>query len=135
MIRTIIFITISILFLSSFNKKRSIKSVFANTYCDTSWNYFSLTDTVIGRVLFHAKAPFLCGTMATASLTVIKTNKEDTIRVLWLCNTDVTFFKKSAIVKVYPQKKPDFSVIFPFQKREYDCSVVKTCYGSISLTD
>jgi len=134
MIRTITLIIISILILSAFNKTRNNKPVIASTECETSWIYFSLTDTVKGSVLFHEKAPFLCGGFATASLTIIKTNKNDTIRVLWLCNSNVDF-KKSEIVKVYPAEKPDFSVVLPIKKGKYDCSIKKTCYGTIVSAD
>ena len=130
MIRTITLISISILLLSSFNKTRNNKLAFANTDCEANWNYFSLTDTLKGRVLFHAKPPFTCGILTTASLTVIKTDKKDTIRVLWLCNNNVDF-KKSDIVKIYPAKKPDFGVLFPNKKSKYDCSIKNTCYGTI----
>jgi hypothetical protein len=134
MIRTITLISISILLLSSFNKTRNTESSFSNPDCETNWDYFSLADTVKGSVLFHAKAPFLCGGFATASLTIIKTNKYDTIRVLWLCNSNVDF-KKLDIVNVYPAKKPDFAVVLPIKKSKYDCSIKNTCYGTIVSAD
>ncbi|MBK8089642.1 MAG: hypothetical protein IPK31_17900 [Chitinophagaceae bacterium] len=130
MLRTITFIIISIILLSSFNKTRNTKPVITCTECETSWNYFSLTDTLKGSVLFHAKAPFTCGVLATASLTIVKTDNNDTIRVLWLCNKDVVF-KKASTVKVYPEKKPNFGVLFPNKKSKYDCSIKNTCYGTI----
>ncbi|MEQ1798449.1 MAG: hypothetical protein ABL872_10890 [Lacibacter sp.] len=130
MTRIITLLIISILILSSFNKTRNSKSVIDSTECETSWNYFSLSDTVKGSVLFHEKAPFLCGGLATASLTIIKTDKNDTIRVLWLCNSNVDF-KKSDIVKIHPAKKPDFAVVLPIKKSKYDCSIKNTCYGTI----
>lgn len=134
MTRTIVFITLSIFLFSCFNKIRSKNAFSPQNDCEKSWNYFSLTDTLTGRVLFHEKPPFTCGILTTASLTVIKTEKNDTIRVLWVCNMNVVF-KESTTVKIYPEKKPGYSVSLPNKKNKYDCSIKNTCYGSILSTD
>jgi hypothetical protein len=101
--------------------------------CKQSWQYFNSSDTTYGIVLFHAKADFLCGGIASASLTVIKTTTGDTIRVLQMCNTNQIFFK-SEYVKVSSMQQPTCGVFLPFDKY-FDCVVKKTCYGVIKKAD
>ena len=116
-----------------FGQKNSKKFEDLKNKCQGSWQYFTLEETTIGQVLFHEKAYFLCGVIATASLTIIKTSLGDTIRVLELCNTNKEF-KKTNFVKVTPNHNPDFGVSIPKDKT-FGCLVKKTCYGTVSYPD
>lgn len=114
-------------FSQHYNKKsRNIDSVYAK--CKESWEYFNLKGSITGQVISHFKAPFHCGTFATASITIIQTDTDDTIRVLALCNVDKAF-KYLDKVKVTPTKQPSFTVVTHPHKE--DCSIKKTCYGNV----
>jgi len=127
----LIFLTI-LSFISLFCAGQKTNSVEVNSEnnCRGTWQYFSLQGTIKGQVLFHTKASVHCGVLATASLTIIRTMTNDTIRVLELCNTSV-YFKNFARVEISPNQRPSFNVLIPFDNKDRDCQVVKTCYGSI----
>lgn len=136
--------------MACYSKKKSIqstasenKSPLAENSCVKNWDYFDMKDTTTGLVVFHAKAIALCGHFAFASLTLLKLQDGDTIRVLELCNTTKDF-KLNDIAQLIPQNKPAFGVTLPlisergvnnkvYQINQQDCSILKTCYGSITL--
>jgi hypothetical protein len=99
--------------------------------CQPNWKYNKLADTLSGVILAHAKAGFFCGTMATASVSVILVRGMDTIRVLELCNISKDF-KQGTKVVIAPAEKPSFYVSLPINSL-YDCRDYKTYYGSINL--
>lgn len=132
MIRQFTILLFSILFVSCTTRKLTKKEIAAANKCRDNWQYLNLQDTISGEVLFHAKAIFTCGIIATASSTIIKTSSNDTIRILWLCNTDITF-KKSQLVKVFPAQKPSFAVSPPVQTNQFDCTIKNTYFGTIEL--
>ena len=87
-------LTLTICILTSF-------SVFGQVDCDTAkyskllsnsfqckWNFFQFNDTIEGIIIQHERQMTGCGVLATASLTIIKTDN-DTIRVLDLCNQKI----------------------------------------------
>jgi hypothetical protein len=98
--------------------------------CKQSWKYFNLKDSLTGHVLFHKKASIECGIFSSASLTLVKTSKGDTIRVLDLCNTKKDF-DIGSFVTVQPQPKPGFGIdVIPFDIKT--CIFKQTCFGEIS---
>jgi hypothetical protein len=159
-----IFILSSLAFISLF--------AIGQTDCDTikypkllwnsfqcKWQFFILTDTIQGIIIKHEQQTIGCGTIATASLTIIKT-ENDTIRVLDLCN--LMEYKTGQKVKIVPDTAPNFQVHipsytlitgYPVKKRskkekeeqkkkteaeskiwhsnEFDESVLKTTWGEI----
>jgi hypothetical protein len=93
------------------------------------------------KIIDHKPAFAFCGVLATASMTIVETEKGDTIRVLDLCNT-LDIYKKGQTLKVIPEDKPPFGVSLPFtfkqntQTKEYeytgfDITVVRTAWGSL----
>jgi len=133
MTRLLFSIILTISLFQCMGQNTNARLVTSGNKCTGSWQYFSLQDTTYGEVLFHAKADALCGAIATASLTVIKTNLGDTIRVLEMCNVGKDF-KKLSRVKIAPFQQPAFGVMLPHDKN-YDCLVSKTCYGFITPLD
>jgi hypothetical protein len=129
MTRLFLIMVLGLSVFTSFGQKSKEKILTPNYKCRDNWQYFSLHDTLTGQVIFHAKAIVLCGVLATASLTIIKTGS-DTIRVLELCNSNKDF-KKSRFVKVKPEERPSFGVILPVDNKYYDCNIRKTCYGKV----
>lgn len=70
--------------------------------------------------------------MATASITLIETATQDTIRVLELCNVSGGF-NKLASVKILPAERPNFTVALPLTDIRSDCRITKTYYGHIQV--
>lgn len=104
------------------------------------WKYFDLAEKINFKIIVHYVASVDCGTRASASVSIGTTEIGDTIRILELCNTKKVFLK-GEIVKVTPEKRPDFQVqpsvryfIEPKGKLKpsnYDYLVVKTTYGKL----
>lgn len=123
----------------------------SNTY-QCKWEFFQLEDTIMGVVIKHEQHMIECGVLATASLTIIKTDN-DTIRVLDLCNKDN--FIEGQKVKIIPRTEPQFQVYIPsyiiidrrkkgdkkrktkevkkniWHSNNFDESVLKTTWGEI----
>lgn len=108
---------------------------------DENWQYFELEKVVEVKIINHLPAPALCGNLAFASVTIVETKEGEKIRILDLCNS--SNYKENEIVKVWPEKKPEFGVIFPnrmfknhkTKKNEpfkIDLEVLKTAYGSLT---
>jgi hypothetical protein len=129
MIRLSLIIILSLSLFGSFGQNTKVKTLAPNYKCRDNWQYFSLRDSTTGQVIFHAKAIVLCGVLATASLTIIKTTN-GTIRVLELCNTTKDF-KKYKFVKVKPQERPAFDITLPIDNNKTDCNIKRTCFGSV----
>lgn len=99
--------------------------------CKTKWGYDQLKQVVNGEVLYHRKAPVSCGIFSTASVTLVRTESGDTIRVLELCNTKKDF-KRGAKVKVTPEGDKTWVVgIVPFDPKA--CILMKAYFGKITL--
>lgn len=114
--------TLKRFFLFTFSLTTVLTS-FAQTECDTAefhklinnsyqcrWTFFQLTDTITGTIIRHEKQEVGCGIIATASLTIIKTDT-DTIRVIGLCNQDS--YESGQKIKIIPQNEPSFQVWIP----------------------
>src|SRR6476660_891798 len=97
--------------------------------CKRTWSYIDIKDSVTGIVLFDKTPGADCGIFSTASMTLVKTSKGDTVRVLNLCNTTASF-EEGTFVIVQPQKKPGFGIdILPFDPLA--CIVMPTSFGII----
>ena len=98
--------------------------------CQSRWIYRNLPNELNGRVLFHQTAGFHCGTMSTASITIVEIDNRDTIRVLEFCNVKKEFPVGSRVI-INPQNgkpsKPDFVGIDP-----YSCKVKDAFIGLVS---
>ncbi len=105
------------------------------------WEYFTLDDTISGTIIEYNRARMECGVLATAAMTILKTENQDTIRVISLCYT-TDKFKAGQNVRVKPFSEPSFGVTLPFtmvwnEKTElyeptfYDLNVFKTTYGGL----
>jgi hypothetical protein len=105
------------------------------------WEYFQLEDTIVVKIIDHKPAFAFCGILATASMSIVETEKGDTIRVIDLCNT-LDIYKKGQTLKVIPEDKPTFGVSLPFtfgQNTEttefeytgFDITVVRTTFGGL----
>lgn len=140
-------------------------SVFGQVDCDTAkyskllsntyqckWEFFQLEDTIKGVVIKHEQQMTGCGVLATASITIIKTDN-DTIRVLDLCNKDN--YIEGQKVKIIPRTEPQFQVNIPcyilidrrkkgdknrktkevekniWHSNNFDESILKTTWGEI----
>lgn len=95
-----------------------------------NWTYFELGHTVSGQIIEHHRAIAHCGVLATASLTIVKTDHGDTLRVLDMCNTS-RGFKKGQSVKINPDKKPPFSLSLPPEASVFDEKVLRTTWGNL----
>lgn len=105
-----------------------------------NWQYFELEKAIEVKIINHLPAPALCGNLAFASVTIAETKEGEKIRILDLCNT--SNYNENEIVKVWPEKKPEFSVLFPNRMLKnpktkqneafkIDLEVSKTAYGSL----
>lgn len=108
---------------------------------EKKWEYFKLTDTIVVTIIDHLPAPVACGVLATASMTIVKTEKGDTIRIIDMCNISDKY-KKVQTTKVAPADKPPFGLTTPFTLTEnpktkkfepsiFDMTVIKTTWGDL----
>ena len=130
--RLILFTTLYFLGTSCLAQTKDDKKASFDNYCRDNWQYFSLQGSIKGQIMFHAKPYFLCGLVATASLTIVRTTTGDTIRIIDLCNSSDTF-QRLCFVKVIPEQRPEFSVVIPADKSHNDCSIKRTCYAHLLL--
>jgi hypothetical protein len=113
-------------------------SVFGQTHeelnnglkCQQKWEYRNLNSNISGIILFHQKAGGSCGIFSTASVSIIKSEKGDTLRVLEMCNTDKDFSVGSHI-SVKSETKPSFRVdIVPYDPKA--CIILETYFGTLT---
>jgi hypothetical protein len=108
---------------------------------EKKWDYFKLADTMVVTIIDHLPAPAACGVLATASLTIVQTEKGDTIRIIDMCNISDKY-KKGQTIKVAPADKPPFGLTTPFTLTEnlktkkfepstFDLTVLKTTWGEL----
>lgn len=105
------------------------------------WQYFKLEDTLVAKVIQHLPAPAYCGILATASITIVETQKGDIIRILDMCNVS-NQYKAAQKIKIVPASKPSFGLATAVTLKEnpktkklepsdFDLSVLKTTWGSL----
>ncbi|WP_157530600.1 hypothetical protein [Hymenobacter norwichensis] len=97
--------------------------------CQDKWQYPVSRDDIKGKVVFHKTTNELCGLVPTASVTLVKTTENDTIRVLELCNIDKKFTSGELVV-IHPSTKAGMDNVYtPLDPRA--CSLMRTYFGVI----
>ncbi|MBD2715472.1 hypothetical protein KBK19_10535 [Microvirga sp. STR05] len=97
--------------------------------CQEDWQYPGIRDDIRGIVVFHKTTNELCGIMPTASITLVKTIENDTIRVLELCNISKEFANGELVV-IHPSTNAKTDNIYaPLDPRA--CSLKRTCVGVV----
>jgi hypothetical protein len=105
-----------------------------------NWKYFKLKSNTQAFIVDHLPSPALCGPLAFASVTIVKTEDGETFRVLDLCNSKT--YTTHQKIKIIPGIKPKFNVIFLSQsvikqnadnklEPEYDYKILKTTWATI----
>jgi len=98
--------------------------------CQQKWIYRNLNKSTKGTIIFHKKASGSCGIESVASVSIIKTEKGDTIRVLELCNRDKDFSIGSHI-SIKRETKPSFRVdLVPYDPKA--CIILETYFGTVT---
>ncbi|MEM0543811.1 hypothetical protein WFZ85_14420 [Flavobacterium sp. j3] len=107
------------------------------------WKYFEIKDSFVGEIIVHAKCVKTNRKSLSEcmSMSIVKTQNGDTIRVLNLSN-----YKEYSIgqkIKVIPSKKPDRKTHVPFLYEvdpttkkpkpmlKYDRTILNTTWGKI----
>lgn len=125
-----------IIFISTFK-------IYSQNYTSDkkNWKYFTLKKETNVSIIDHMPSPALCGTLAFASITIVKTEDGDIFRVLNLCNSETYTINK--IIRIIPNSPPSFNAILPYKYYEnsetkknipplnYDKTVLKTTWGTI----
>jgi hypothetical protein len=104
------------------------------------WKYFELIEITKIEILDHIPS-IPCGGYASSSLTIGRTEKGDTIRVIDYCNSKNTY-KTGQIIMIAPRKKPERPEPIPFtlvknpqtNKHEpstFDLLVIRTTWGTL----
>jgi hypothetical protein len=140
-------ILLSLVFVSysvfSQNTKEEAKTLNYITLVQKEWNYFELKDPFTGEIILHNKCvksniKFLSECM---SMSIVKTQNGDTIRVLNVSNYNEYYIGQK--IKVTPTKKPDVKTSIPFlfkvdpiTKKStpvigYDRTIQNTTWGKI----
>lgn len=97
--------------------------------CQEDWQYPVSRDDIKGRVVFHKTTDVLCGLVPTASVTLVRTTENDTIRVLELCNLDKQFTNGELVV-IHPSIESKMNNVYtPPDPRA--CSLKRTYFGVI----
>jgi len=109
---------------------QNINKKYSNSSNDNkiNWQFFTLVDTLEGQVIYHKIAPIPEGHIIGASVTIVKTLTNDTIRILEL-NNDMKDFKIMSTVIIYPMGQPTTKVLFPMENDTTCQTIKKTCYG------
>lgn len=98
--------------------------------CKERWDYVFVKDTLVGEVIYFQQAPFICGNTSSASITIIKTSNNDSLRILQVCSQNKPLEPKQMLSFV-----PDYTyyknVALPFNSSRSDCMVKKTCYATL----
>lgn len=94
------------------------------------WEYKTYTKNFAGEVLHYEPAGGTCGTVAYASICIVKLEEGEIIRVLSLCNSKDNL-KKGDEVIVSPQSIPTTTVSASSAYDTYD-HIGLTTYGNIT---
>jgi hypothetical protein len=95
------------------------------------WTY-SQTAVPVHGTLIHFSPIADCGYFRTATLSIIKTNNGDTIRVLQMCDTTKTV-EIGSKVKLLPTSKVSKKASLIPSDPATDCVIRKTYYGRLLL--
>ncbi|WP_156126275.1 hypothetical protein [Hymenobacter sp. DG25B] len=111
----------------SFSPKKSLQD--QSDSCQAKWQYVVSSKKIKGRVIFHKNTDELCGLLPTASVTLVKTNEGDTIRVLELCNLSKKF-ANGEFVLIQPDTAFEAeNISVPVDPRT--CSLKRTYLGKV----
>ncbi len=115
-------------------QKKDPQNIVIPTYeqCKEKWNYIFVKDTLCGTILYYENPPFACGKLSSASITIIKTTKGDSLRILQVCDTTTSLFIKQKIW-VIPDYTAYRNIALPFNTSKSDCEVKNTLYGIIKI--
>ncbi|AXG73794.1 hypothetical protein DVK85_05905 [Flavobacterium arcticum] len=123
----------------SSNESNKTTEPIADDY-ESNWVYFDLQESTELKIISHQLAGVGCGTIATASVTIGVTKKNDTIRVFELCNTKKDFPVNGNVI-IEPATRPSFTVMYPkiyiqdengsLLTHPVNKQVLKTTYGII----
>ena len=138
-IKNIVFLLLSFLFWSCKTSETN-ENLLISSDLDAKWEYFELKKEIEVKIINHIPATAFCGSFAFASATIVETEIGEQIRIIDLCN--MSNYKENEMVKVVPDKKPEFSVMIPHrisknpitkqnEPSELDLKIVKTTYGRI----
>ena len=118
--------------LQSFAQKKDPQNIIIPTYehCKEKWDYTFVKDTITGSVIYFEKAPFACGNISTASITIIKTKKGDSLRIIQVCDTTI-FISLKHMLSIIPDYTNYSNIALPFNTSKTDCEVKKTIYGKV----
>lgn len=106
--------------------------------CQIKWEYLELEKDISGTLIFYDRPFFLCGMLSNASVSLIKLNTGDTIRVLSMCDSKDRPNSKNKYsggieVIVKPSTKPKFRVdIIPPDPKA--CDIFKSYFGLVQKT-
>ncbi len=110
--RKFILVAITIIGFLPFCQAQS-EGIYATTHdFQDVWVYIELQDTIQVKVVKHYDSIGLCGSMAFASMTIVETDKNQQIRLLDLCGTNLKI-KKDQRISIKPAQTPSFSVSLP----------------------
>lgn len=104
--------------------------------CQGKWKYLELDDELTGEVLFYEQPIVVCGTVSTASVSLIEIEDGSIVRVLSLCNSKnglsaKNTFNKGDKVKITKAEKPNFKVdLVPYDPKV--CELDVAYFGSLS---
>lgn len=112
--------------------KKDPQNIIIPTYehCKEKWDYTFVKDTITGSVIYFEKAPFACGNISTASITIIKTKKGDSLRIIQVCDTTI-FISLKQMLSIIPDYTNYSNIALPFNTSKTDCEVKKTIYGKV----
>lgn len=116
----------------TFCQKKDPQNIIIPTYenCKEKWNYIFVKDTLKGEIIFFEKSPFECGKLPAASITILKTTKGDSLRILQACDT-TSQRKLKQKVSVVPDYSNYSNIALPFNSSKSDCEVKNTIYGFV----
>ena len=95
------------------------------------WRITPLTDSIDAEVLEFFPNPVLCGKFPTASIIIVKTSNDDTIRVLQFCIPPKDLKIGDKIIVYYSQWFDHETVLLPTDKRALSCKPETTIRGAI----
>ena len=125
---TSFFISLILYSLTSFSQSKEEQA--KGQDCKTKWSYYQLKGTTKGVVLYHQNSLVSCGIISTASVTLIRTDSGNIIRVLELCNRQRFFQIGRKVSVVADGDKSSRGHYVPYDPQA--CTILKTCFGKIS---
>lgn len=106
-------------------------------FCQNQWQNLELHYEETGEILFYDQTYFASGRLSNASVALIKTKNNDTIRVLAICEIkkspkEPNKFKSGDVVTVKSSHIP-LSKIDYIPKDPFSCVILNTLFGTLKL--